>query len=172
MLDLFILLRWRTGLGEFLRVVRDLHRRLSVFVHKIVVHRRDEAIRVWRNWLREDPSGSPSQVVALDMVPPAPFLQCKPHLTPGGSGLLADPARIVEEFRYSWLPYFCRSGQRDISLEEYNAEVDVRLPLLPEVALPWLTGQMLAGVVRREGATAGSLDGLGGIKSLACFLVR
>ena len=34
-----------------------------------------------------------------DLVPPAPFLQCKPHLTPGGSGVLADPARIDEKFR-------------------------------------------------------------------------
>ena len=35
----------------------------------------------------------------------------------------------------------------------------VRLPLLPEVSLPRLTGQMLADVVQRKGATAGSLDG-------------
>ena len=35
------------------------------------------------------------------------------------------------------------------------------LPLLPEVSLPRLTGQMLADVVRRKGATAGSLDGWG-----------
>ena len=33
------------------------------------------------------------------MVLPAPFLQCEPQLTPGGSGVLADPARIDEEFR-------------------------------------------------------------------------
>ena len=43
---------------------------------------------------------------------PAPSLQCKPHLTPGGSGVLADRARIAEEFRKAWLPYFCRSGQK------------------------------------------------------------
>ena len=89
----------------------------------------------------------------------APFLQCKAHLSSGGSGVLADPARIDEEFRKAWLPYFCRSGQRDTSQEEFNAEVDGWLPLLPEVALPRLTGQMLADVFRRKGATAGSLDG-------------
>ena len=33
--------------------------------------------------------------------------------------------------------------------------------LLPEVALPRLTGQMLADVVQREGCTAGSHDGWG-----------
>ena len=32
---------------------------------------------------------------------------------------------------------------------------------MPDVSLPWLTGEMLADVVRREGATAGSLDGWG-----------
>ena len=75
--------------------------------------------------------------------------------------MLADPARIDEEFRKAWLPYFCRTGQRDTSLEEFDREVDGWLPLSPEVDLPRLTGQMLADVVRREGATAGSLDGWG-----------
>ena len=93
------------------------------------------------------------------MVPPAPFLQCKPHLTPGGSGVLADPARIDEEFRNAWLPYFCRSGQRDTSLEEFSFEVPGWLPLLPVFDLPRLTGQMLYDVVHRKGAAAGSLDG-------------
>ena len=89
------------------------------------------------------------------------FLQCKPHLTPGGVGVLADPARIDEEFRKAWLPYFCRSGQREASREEFALEVDGWLPLLPVVSLPELTGEMLAEVKRREGATAGSLDGWG-----------
>ena len=94
-----------------------------------------------------------------DLVPPAPFLQCKSHLTPGGSGVLADPAKSDEEFRKAWLPYFCRSGQRDTGLEEFDREVDGWLPFLPEVLLPRFTGQMLADVVQRKGATAGSLDG-------------
>ena len=93
-----------------------------------------------------------------DLVPLAPFLQCKPHLTPGGSGVLSDPARIDEEFRKAWLPYFCRSGQRDTSLEEFDKEVEGWLPLLLVVHLPRLTGQMLADVVQRKGATVGSLD--------------
>ena len=91
-----------------------------------------------------------------DLIPPALFLLCEPHLTPGGSGVLADPARIDEEFRKAWLPYFCRSGQRETSLDEFNEEVDGWLPLLPEVHLPRLTGQVLADVVQRKGATAGS----------------
>ena len=59
-----------------------------------------------------------------DLVPPAPFLQCKPHLTPDGSGVLPDPARIDEEFRKAWLACFCRSGQRESSLHEFDEEVD------------------------------------------------
>ena len=147
------------GLGDFCRVVGDLHRRLSNFIHSIVVHRRDEAIRGWRNWLREDPLVHPYKWLRPDLVLPAPFLQCQPHLTPGGSGVLADPARIDEEFRKAWLPYFCRSGQREASLEEFYLAVEGLLPLLPEVSLPRLTGQVLADVVQRKGATASSLDG-------------
>ena len=75
--------------------------------------------------------------------------------------LLSDPSRIDEEFRKAWLPYFCRSGQKEASLEELDDEAEGWLPLLPEVSLPCLTGQMLAAVVQGKGATAGSLDGWG-----------
>ena len=47
------------------------------------------------------------------------------------------------------------------SLEEFDREVEGWLPLLPETSLPQLTSQMLADVIRRKGATAGSLDGSG-----------
>ena len=47
------------------------------------------------------------------------------------------------------------------SLEEFDEEVEGWLPLLPEVSLPSLIGQMLADVVWGKGATAGSLDGWG-----------
>ena len=145
--------------GEFHRVVSDLHHRLSDFFNAVVVHRRDEAIRWWRNWMREDPLVHPKKWLRPDLVPPAPFLQCQPHLTPGGSGVLADPARNDEEFRKAWLPYFCRSGQRETSLDDFDREVEGWLPLLLVVSLPRLTGQMLADVVQRKSATAGSLDG-------------
>ena len=75
-----------------------------------------------------------------DLVPPAPFLQCQPHRTPSGSGVLSGPARIDEEFRKAWLPCPCRSGQRDTRLEEFDHEVGGWLPLLSEVDLPRLTG--------------------------------
>ena len=149
------------GLGDFHHGVCCIHRRLYDFIHSIVVHRRDEAIRGWRNWIREDPLVHPYKWLRPDLVPPSPFLQCEPHLSSGGSGVLSDPDRIDEEFRKAWLPYFCRSGQREASLEEFDFEVEGWLPLLPEVSLPSLTGQMLADVVRGKGATAGSLDGRG-----------
>ena len=55
---------------------------------------------------------------------PLLFLRCDTSLTPGGSGVLASPDRIDEEFRKAWLPYFCRSGQREASLEDFDFEVD------------------------------------------------
>ena len=72
--------------------------------------------------------------------------------------MLADPAKIDETFQKAWLPYFCRSGQRDTSLEVFNLEVEGWLPLLPVFELPRLTGQMLADVVLRKSATDSSLD--------------
>ena len=50
---------------------------------------------------------------------------------------------------------------KETSLEEFNTEVEGWLPLLPEVSLPCLTGQVLADVVHRKGVTAGGLDGWG-----------
>ena len=144
-----------------LTVVGDFHARLSDFIHRIVFHRRDEAIRSWRGLLREDPLVRPYRWLRPDSVPPSPFLRCDPRLTPGGSGVLASPDRIDEEFRKAWLPYFCRSGQREASLEESNEEVLGWLPLLPEVDMPHLTGDDLFEVVQCKTATAGSLDGWG-----------
>ena len=149
------------GIGEFHRIVFVLHRRLSDFIHDIVVHRRDEAVKGWRNWVRENPLIHLYKWIRPDLVPPSPFLQCYARLTPSGSGVLADPAGIDGEFRKAWLPYFCRSGQRETSLEEFSFEVDGWLPLLPLVDLPRLTGQMLCDVVHRKSATAGSFDGWG-----------
>ena len=94
------------GVGAFFLAASDVHRRLSTFIHQVVVHRRDEAVQGWRNWIREDPLVHPYRWLRPDLVPPAPFLQCEPCLTSGGSGVLSDPARIDEEFRKAWLPYF------------------------------------------------------------------
>ena len=76
------------GIGAFFDAAAGVHRRLCDFIHQVVVHRRDEAVRVWRNWIREDPLVHPYRWLRPDLVPPAPFLQCEPRLTPGGSGVL------------------------------------------------------------------------------------
>ena len=149
------------GIGAFFDVASDVHRRLSDFIHQVVIHLWDSAIRGWRDWIREDPLVHSYRWLRPDLVPPAPFLQCDPRLTPDGSGVLSVPYRIDAEFRKAWLPYFCRSGQRETSLDEFSFEVDGWLPILPEIHLPRLTGQMLADVVHRKSATAGSLDGWG-----------
>ena len=47
------------GIGACFLAASDVHRRLSDFIHQVVVHRRDEAVRGWRNWIREDPSVHP-----------------------------------------------------------------------------------------------------------------
>ena len=94
-------------------------------------------------------------------LPPSPFLQCDRALTFGGSGVLADPVGTDQEFRKAWLPYFCRSGQRETSLDEFNSESDGWLPRLGEFSLPALTRDVLFEVVKRKSANAGSLDGWG-----------
>ena len=101
----------------------------------------------------EDPLVHPYKWLRPDLVPPAPFLQCEPHLPPGGSLVLADPAGIDERIGF---PTFVALGKRRPA-----EEVDGWLPLLPVVSLPQLTGEMLADVVRRKEATAGCLDGWG-----------
>ena len=103
----------------------------------------------------------PKRWLRADRLPPSPFLPCDRALTPGGSGVLADPAGIDEEFRKAWLPYFCRSVQRETSLDEFNVECNGWLPRLGEFSLRALTGDMLFEVVKKKSATAGSLDGWG-----------
>ena len=66
---------------------------------------------------------------------------------------------------------------KETSLDEFGFEVDGWLPLLPEVHLPRLTGQMLADVVHRKGVSAGGLDGWGWrelkvLMSLLVFLLK
>ena len=170
------------GVGESRRLVAELHGRVSAFVKGLVAYRRSAGITAWRNWLREDPLVHPYKWLRADMVPPSPFLQCSSALTPGGSGILAHPAGIDAEFRKAWLPYFCRSGQRETSLDEFNGECVGWLPHLDEFFLPALTGDMLLEVVKRKSASAGSFDGWGwrelkvlpvaGLDGLARILTR
>ena len=64
---------WGVGVGDFHRIVSDVHCRLSDFVHAIVVHRRDDAVGRWRNWIREDPLVHPYKWLRPDLVLPSPL---------------------------------------------------------------------------------------------------
>ena len=54
-------------LGQCCQVVLGLHRRLSDFLHAVVVRRREVAIRGWRSWLREDPLVNPYKWLRPDL---------------------------------------------------------------------------------------------------------
>ena len=69
--------------------------------------------------------------------------------------------RLMQNSERLGFPIFCRSGQRETSLDEFSFEVDGWLPLLPVVDFPRLTGQLLADVLHRKGVSAGDLDGWG-----------
>ena len=56
------------GIGAFFDVASDVHRRLSDFIHQVVIHRRDAAIRGWRNWIQEDPLVHPYRWLRPDLV--------------------------------------------------------------------------------------------------------
>ena len=113
-----------SGLGcWFHEVVGDLHTGLSDYIHRIVFHRRDEAIRSWRGWLREDPLVRPHRWLRPGLVPPSPFCGVTLVLLLVGLGFWLVLIGSMREFRKAWLPYCCRSGQREASLEEFNEEV-------------------------------------------------
>ena len=146
------------GIGDFYRVVSDFHHRLSDFIHAVVVCRRDVAVRRWRDWIWEDTMVHPYRWLRPDLVPLLLFFSVSPILHLVVLVCLLILLRLMKNSERLASP-FCRSGQRDTTLEEFDREVGEWLALLPEVVLPRLTRQMLADVVQRKGATAGSLDG-------------
>ena len=89
--------QWKR-LGGLRNVVGDLHGRLNDFIHRVVVCRRDAAIRGWRDWLREDPLVHPYRWLRPDLVPPAPFLKCEPHISVGGSGVVARSVELTAQW--------------------------------------------------------------------------
>ena len=107
-----------------------------------------------------------------DMVPSSLFFKCDPGLTPDGSGILSDPALIDEEFRKAWLLYFSRS-RACLLFSDFEREVEGWLPILEEVDLPTLSGEMLLEVVKKKGLTAWRLGWLrtGGSQALSKLLL-
>ena len=53
---------------------------LNGFLRQVVVSRRDDGIRKWKGWLKEDLSSRPYAWLRPDFVPPSPFLVIRdPH---------------------------------------------------------------------------------------------
>ena len=131
------------------------------FLHKVVVSRRDVAVRSWRSWMLEDDKVHPYRWLKPDLVAPAPLLCCDPCLDVDGSGVLSDPGRIDEQFRDAWLPFFCRAGRGAADPSVFDREVGGWLPRLGGFDLPPLLGSDLYYVVQHKRVSAGGLDGWG-----------
>ena len=148
------LLGFQARVGEALDAITD-------FVKRIVVSRKDSAVQGWRNWILEDPLVHPYWWLRSDLVPPAPFLVCEVGDTVGGSGVLVEPHAIDAQFRRAWMPFFCRGDRGNADLDAFRAVAEDLTPLIDEVRLPPLNGEMLRDVVQGKKPTAGSLDGWG-----------
>ena len=59
-----------------------------------------------------------------DLVPPAPFLQCQPHLTPGGLDFLLIWLGLMKNSERPGFPTFAVLGKGTPALEEFNLEVE------------------------------------------------
>ena len=126
------------GLPVFGDCIRVLYDTTVGFLHTVVVHRKDVAVRNWRAWVLEDGGAHPYRWLRPDQVAPAPLLCCDPCLTVDGSGVLSDPDRIDEQFRQARLPFFCRADRGAVDLSVF--EVGGWLPCLGEIAFPLLSG--------------------------------
>ena len=145
-------------LHGFYRRVFDSLEVLNGFVRQVVVSRRDEGIRRWNRWLREDLSSRPYAWLRPDFVPPSPFLVVKDPPTQS-SQIIVEPHLIDAEFRKAWMPYFCRSGHPQVSAEQVLDFIGHFLPQENVLDLPRITGRDLQEVARAKKATAGGLDG-------------
>ena len=72
-------------LHGFYKWVFDSLEVLKDFFRQIVVSRRDDGIRRWKGWLREDLSSRPYAWLRPDFVPPSPFLVVKDPETQSSS---------------------------------------------------------------------------------------
>ena len=149
------------GLSSFGDHVRVLYDVVVDFLHKVVVSRKDVAVRSWRSWMLEDDKVHPCRWLKPDLVAPAPFLCCDPCLTVDGSGVLSDLGRIDEQFRNAWLPFFCRAGRDAADPSVFDQEVGGWLPRLGEFHLPPLLGSDLCYVVQHKRVSASGFGWLG-----------
>ena len=113
----------------------------------------------WRTWVLEDPLVDLYKWLRPDLVPPAPFLNCDPDVTPDGSGVLVAPGAIDEQFGKAWLPFFCRGDTGRADLDSFKAVAEGLTPHLDEVGLPPLFLVLLLHDGVQEKKPTGSLDG-------------
>ena len=143
------------GMGAFFHGASGVHRRLSDFIHQVVVHRRDEAVREWRSWIRKDPLMHPCRWLRPDFFSVSLILRLQVL------GCFRIQLGLMMNFERPGFPTFAALGKGRPALRNSMRRMMGWLPLLPEVHLPRLTGQVLADDVQRKGVTAGSLDGWG-----------
>ena len=136
-------------LHGFLKWVFDSLEVLNGFLRQVVVSRRDEGIRRWKRWLREDLSSRPYAWLRPDFVPPSPFLVVRDPQTQS-SHVLVEPHLIDAEFREAWMPYFCRSGHPEVSAEQFLGFIGHLLPQANFLDLPRITGRDLQEVARAK----------------------
>ena len=120
---------------------------MNGFLRQVVVSRRDDGIRQWKRWLREDLSSRPYVWLRPDFVPPPPFLVVQdPHSQ--SSRIIVEPHLVDAEFCKAWMPYFCRSGHPDVSPEQFLDFIGHFLPQETCLDLPRITGRDLQEVAR------------------------
>ena len=131
---------------------------LNGFLRQVVVSRRDDGIRRWNRWLREDLSSRPYVWLRPDFVPLSPFLVVKdPHTE--SSRILVEPYLIDAEFRKACMLFFCRSGHPVVTPDQFLDFVGHLLPQEHHLDFPRITGRDLQEVARAKKSSAGGLDG-------------
>ena len=149
------------GLDEFHNRVEVSVIHIAEFVQQVVLHRKDFAIRKWMSWVLEDPLVHPYRWLRPDDILPGPFLSCDPKDTVDGSGVLVEPSATDEHFRKAWMPFFCRGEKGSTDLDAFRRVAEDLTPLLDEIQLPPLAGELLYETIQKKKPTAGSLDGWG-----------
>ena len=89
-------------LHGFYKWVFDSLEVLNGFLRQVAVSRRDDGIRKWTRWLREDFSSRPCVWLRPDLLPPLPFLVVKDPQTQS-SQILVEPRLIDAEIRKAWM---------------------------------------------------------------------
>ena len=106
----------------------------------------------------EDLSSRPYAWLRPDFVPPSPFLVVKDPQAES-TRVVVEPHLVDAEFRKAWMPYFCRSGHPQVSVDQFLGFIGHFLPQEDFLDLPRITGRDLQEVARSKKATAGGLDG-------------